>query len=157
MERQRRLVSCCSSTHGFWTAGKLCFLVCLRKYVLLSKKTSIAYNLIVQGKVCHWMRWGHFPRYCHWGHALSQKVQIIENNCNFSLYGPRLYENKKVMEIARLLQNGKVLRRLRGLSRRGAIIFLFALNIASGYLAMLVNDFSNWNVVTWEKCTITFF
>merc|ERR1719295_1428589 len=40
--------------------------------------------------------------------------------------------------LRRLLQNGKVLRRLRGLSRRGAIIFLFALNIASGYLAMLV-------------------
>merc|ERR1719495_3034583 len=40
--------------------------------------------------------------------------------------------------LRRLLQSGKVLRRLRGLSRRGAIIFLFALNIASGYLAMLV-------------------
>merc|ERR1719481_1332373 len=40
--------------------------------------------------------------------------------------------------LRRLLQSGKVLRRLRGLSRRGAIILLFALNIASGYLAMLV-------------------
>jgi len=40
--------------------------------------------------------------------------------------------------LRRLLQSRKILPRLRGVSRRAAIIFLFALNIASGYLAMLV-------------------
>ena len=38
----------------------------------------------------------------------------------------------------RLLQSRRILPRLRGVSRRASIIFLFALNIASGYLAMLV-------------------
>merc|ERR1719483_310147 len=40
--------------------------------------------------------------------------------------------------LRRLLQSRRILPRLRGVSRRAAIIFLFALNIASGYLAMLV-------------------
>merc|ERR1711934_1351635 len=40
--------------------------------------------------------------------------------------------------LRRLLQSRRIVPRLRGLSRRAAIIFLFALNIASGYLAMLV-------------------
>jgi len=40
--------------------------------------------------------------------------------------------------LRRLLQSRRILPRLRGVSRRASIIFLFALNIASGYLAMLV-------------------
>jgi len=40
--------------------------------------------------------------------------------------------------LRREIQSRKILLRIRGLTRRASIIFLFALNIGSGYLAMLV-------------------
>merc|ERR1719500_411390 len=40
--------------------------------------------------------------------------------------------------LRRLLQSRRIVPRLRGLARRASIVFLFALNIGSGYLAMLV-------------------
>merc|ERR1711970_1287058 len=40
--------------------------------------------------------------------------------------------------LRREVQSRNILRRIRGRARRGFIILLFALNIASGYLAMLV-------------------
>jgi len=40
--------------------------------------------------------------------------------------------------LRREIQSRKILLRIRGLARRASIILLFALNIGSGYLAMLV-------------------